>query len=233
VELARRAWLTYPAGPDAALSGSGTPGCATRSSLSYTRRFGFDLLTSGYLLGTGRRTVGVEMDSDNRLTPGLLIEKLGLYAGPAVWAYREAVVAAAANVGITVNHDLGLVQIGLELAGKPELQVGWRIDHGWYLVQRNVHGQPPAVGPTRYRPGADPLDQLLPEPNAVAQWLCDIDNRGRLGTVTRPNTSLTPGQTDTVLKRLHGYLLRAPRSPLDYTWPDDRPLTREDHHIAG
>jgi hypothetical protein len=43
------------------------------------------------------------MDADGGLTPRLLIEELGLYAGPAVWGYRDAVMAAANDLGVTVD----------------------------------------------------------------------------------------------------------------------------------
>jgi hypothetical protein len=171
------------------------------------------------------------MDADGGLTPRLLIEELGLYAGPAVWGYRDAVVAAADDLGVTVDHHLGLVQIGLHLPGAPGWIVGWRIDHGWYLVRQPRMGDPPAIGPTLYRSAADPVDQLMPAPVAVAQWLHKISNQRLAGTEHGPEPTTSAHQRARVLSRLRGYLPHDPGP--GYSWSDDRPLTQADHHVAG
>jgi hypothetical protein len=165
------------------------------------------------------------------LTPGALIEELGLYAGPAVWGYRDAVVSAADELGVTIDHDLGLVQIGLHLPSAPGWIVGWRIDHGWYLVRQPRLGESPAIGPTLYRSASDPVDQLVPAPGAVAQWLRELSNRRMVGTEHAPSATVSAQQRATVLHRLREYLPRD-QSP-GYSWSDDRPLNRSDHHIAG
>jgi hypothetical protein len=167
------------------------------------------------------------------LTAGSLVEELGLYAGPAVWGYRDAVVAAAGDLGITVDHDLGLVQIGLHLADVQGWAVGWRIDHGWYLVRRRQLGEPPPVGPMLYRAGSDLLDQLLPEPAEVARWLHELSDHRLVGTERAPDTAGSAQQLTTVLSRLRSFL---PQGGSEYSWSDDCPLapgTRADHHVAG
>jgi hypothetical protein len=171
------------------------------------------------------------MQAGGGLTSGLLIEELGLHAGPAVWGYRDAVVAAAADLGVTVDHDLGLVQIGLHLASAPGWAVGWRIDHGWYLVRQPRVGEPPAVGPTLYRIADDIVDQLVPAPSAVARWLHEVSNQRLVGTDHAEVGPVSTDQWATVLGRLRSYLPHD-RSPA-YSWSDDRPLTRADHHVAG
>jgi hypothetical protein len=117
-------------------------------------------------------------------TPALLVDRLGLSAGPAVWAYRDAVLAATDQV-LEADHGLGLVQIGLRLPRKPELLIGWRIDHGWYLLRHPHPNEPPALGPTLYRGAIEVLDRLLPEPERVAAWLSPIAAGGYpTGTIT-------------------------------------------------
>lgn len=148
-----------------------------------------------------------------RLTPTLLVESLGRRAGPAVWGYRDAVVAAAADLDLAVRHDLGLVQIGLVLASAPELLVGWRVDHGWYFVRRHGPGEPPATGPTRYRPATDPLDQLVPEPAAVARWLRALSRGHWLGVEPTP-VAVSPAGVRAVLDRLQSYP-RSLEGPID------------------
>jgi hypothetical protein len=162
------------------------------------------------------------MYPEGGLSPGSLVEELGLYAGPAVWGYRDAVVAAADDLGVTVDHDLGLVQIGLQLADVPRWTVGWRIDHGWYLVRRRQLGEPPPVGPTLYRVGSDLLDQLLPEPAVAAHWLHELSNHRLIGTGRAPDISCSSEQLATVLRRLRSFL---PQDRPGYSWFDDCPLT--------
>jgi hypothetical protein len=171
------------------------------------------------------------MQAGGGLTSGLLIEELGLYAGPAVWGYRDAVVAAAADLGVTIDHDLGLVQIGLHLAGAAGWAVGWRIDHGWYLVRQPLPGEPPPIGPTLYRAADDIVDQLIPAPGAVARWLHEVSNQRLVGTGYAAVGVVSARQWATVLGRLRSYLPRDPGP--GYSWSDDRPLTRADHHVAG
>jgi len=151
-------------------------------------------------------------------TSELLIEELSLYAGPAVWGYRDAVVAAASALGVSTDHDPGLVQIGLHLAGMPEWLVGWRIDHGWYLVRRPGIGGPPTIGPTLYRADPDPLDQLLPEPAAVAGWLHSLSTQRLLGTERHPDLALSAPQVATLRQRLRGYLPSEPALRPGYSW---------------
>jgi hypothetical protein len=165
------------------------------------------------------------------MTPGLLIEELGLYAGPAVWGYRNAVVAAADDLGVTVDHNLGLVQIGLRLAGTPRWVVGWRIDHGWYLVRQPRMGEPPAVGPTLYRAAGGMVDQLMPAPTAVARWLRDLSNHRLVGTERPPDNTASAQEWAAVLGQLRSYLPRD--RTLGYSWSDDRPLTQADLYVAG
>ncbi|HEY3689956.1 MAG TPA: hypothetical protein VGL46_06590 [Pseudonocardiaceae bacterium] len=171
------------------------------------------------------------MHTGIRLTPGLLIEELGLDAGPAVWGYRDAVVAVADGLGVTVDHDLGLVQIGLHLAAAPGWVVGWRIDHGWYLVRQPRVDEPPAVGPTLYRTASNVMDQLMPVPADVARWLHEISNQRLVGTEQRPDNTLSAQECAAVLDRLRRYLPRHPTP--GYSWSDDRPLTQAEHHVAG
>jgi hypothetical protein len=61
------------------------------------------------------------MQTTTSFTPAALIERFGLYAGPAVWAYRDAVMAAAFDLSLEADHTLGLVQIGLRLPQQPDL----------------------------------------------------------------------------------------------------------------
>jgi hypothetical protein len=166
------------------------------------------------------------------LTPGVLIEKLGPLAGPAVWAYRDAVVSAACEVGVRVraNHDVGPVQIALTLLDVPELLIGWRVDHGWYFVRRHRRGEPPAIGPTRCRPGCDLLDRLLPEPMAVAHWLREITAGKWMGTEPALVTVTLEG-LHAVLRGLRGYLSRA--GAVGYRWSDRRPLHRPSSTVAS
>jgi hypothetical protein len=166
------------------------------------------------------------------LTPGVLTEKLGPFAGPTVWAYRDAVVSAAGEVGVRVRatHDVGPVQIGLTLLDVPELLIGWRVDHGWYFVRRRRGGEPPAIGPTRCRPGADLLDRLLPEPMGVAHWLREITAGKWIGTEPTLVT-ITPEGLHAVLRRLRGYLSRA--GTVGYRWSDRRSPRRPSSTVAS
>jgi hypothetical protein len=167
------------------------------------------------------------MDGSSGFTPGSLIEELGLYAGPAVWGYRDAVTGEAEDLGVTSDHDLGLVQIGLHLANCPNWIIGWRLDHGWYLVRQPRIGEPPQTGPAFHRTAHDLADQLMPTPAAVAHWLRDLSNH-RLADVGRAPaiTAISAQQRDTVLARLRAYLPREQHPA--YSWSDDRPLPR--HH---
>jgi hypothetical protein len=142
------------------------------------------------------------------------------------------VVAVADDLGVTVDHDLGLVQIGLHLGAAPGWVVGWRIDHGWYLVRQPLLGEPPAVGPTLYRTASDVMDQLMPVPAAVARWLRELSNQHLVGTEQRPENPLSAPECAAVLGRLRRHLPHDPTRP-GYSWSDDRPLTQAEHYIAG
>jgi hypothetical protein len=172
------------------------------------------------------------MQRASGLTPELVIEELSLYAGPAVWGYRDAVMAAASALGVSTDHDSGLVQIGLHLAGRPDWLVGWRIDHGWYLVCRRI-GEPSAIGPTVYRADSDPLDQLLPEPAAVAGWLHGLSTQRLRGTERHPDVALSAPQLATLRRRLRGYLPTEPTLQPGYSWSEDRPTKRVASQLAA
>jgi hypothetical protein len=109
--------------------------------------------------------------------------------------------------------------------------VGWRIDHGWYLVRLPRVGEPPAIGPILYRTAGDPVDQLMPDALAVARWLHEISNHRLVGTEHAPAPLASAQQGATVLRRLRSYLSGDPGP--GYSWSDDRPLTRADHQVAG
>ena len=164
------------------------------------------------------------MQSATQFTPAVLIERLGMYAGPAVWAYRDSVVAAACDLNLEVDHTMGLVQIGLRLPHRPDLLIGWRIDHGWYLVHRPGPGEPPAIGPTLYRVATDVLDRLLPDPANVVTWLRSIAHGGcPPGTVIPGDPTLDRDHEMAVLRRLRRHLLLG--SFASYG-ADDQPLRR-------
>lgn len=169
------------------------------------------------------------------LSPAMLIDELGVRAGPAVWGYRAAVVGAANDLDIDVDHGVGLVQIGLRLSHGSGLLVGWRVDTGWYFLDRPLRGEPPAVGPTGYRVGTDVLDQMVPEPAQVAHWLHRIaagQSRGERPTRWR---QLDEADVRAVLSRLCQYLPAddlpttaspTPVSPEPDGWADAADLRR-------
>lgn len=142
------------------------------------------------------------------LTSATLIERLGLDAGPAVSGYRDAVVAEATRRGLRVEHTLGHVHIGLELPATPQLTVGWRIGTGWCYLRRPGWGEPPDVGPTRYLRMDDPLEQALPVPEVVADWLCELAAGRDAGSAVGPHPVAEGSQIEALVGRLGRYRRR-------------------------
>lgn len=164
------------------------------------------------------------------LTPGTLIERLGLDAGPAVSGYRDAVVAEATRRGLRVEHTLGHVQIGLELPAVPELTIGWRVGTGWCYLRRPGWGEPPDVGPTRYLRMDDPLEQALPAPSVAADWLCELGAGRDAGSTAGPGPVVAGSQIEALVGRLCRYRKRPVN---DRTEGTRRPTTLASDVAAG